>query len=384
MNNCGEWFRRERWVSRTMVSLILGIGLVAAGCGDPTPDDESISPSSTLGAAPSENTETPGLTVVTAAPAIEGGVGGVPAELLAEASTLPNGAWPEGYTEVDAPAESESCDGVDNMLTAHPPTALVDKVANPPAPTEHGASYSIVVYGDSAAAGAAFEYNLEVNGLCNGAWLSSDPEDDSQASIESLGDPSIAGVDRADFVVVAVTSGEATVVVDGYNGQIGDVIISAWSTDQEAARQLFETLVERVSIARAQETVPDEVDPISFVGTMQLGPGYSSRQFWAWPDEGPTVVSEAIAGSPETTAEAQAWIDGATGARIDEFASEACAIVYRYEPADGPIDDVVVDAFASDPQTMTDPTSYGQILGLSLSTYCPSMFDKFSSLAGEA
>lgn len=361
------------------VFLIAPLTLILAGCGSLTGVDPEFNGADTsqLSADPGpEERPTPttnggggtmvvgdgGGVVTTAAQAgDEAAPLGDPSSFSRQA-LVPATAF-TGYQILDggALANTEVCDQTQAVIVAHPPTEFAaDTITG-----NHVLFQMVARYASPEAAANAFTYLEGLVADCDGQFASSNVTNDSEMFVEDLEPIAVDGAEQTSGALYTLVTRDSTVFTDLYGAKIGDTLVVASSTDPDSATALLTALADRVRGVDWNGTI----EP---TGVLEPGPGFASPDFWALPDEGPLLVREAA-----TNPTAGSWLGNLDDARVDSFASNACAAMYLFDGS-GPVANTIAATIGPYEASSLDAAASADAFAAALAVYCPTLAEKLA------
>ncbi len=275
---------------------------------------------------------------------------------------VPAASFP-GYQVLDggATANAEACNQTQAVIVAHPPTEFAaDDISG-----SHNLNQLVARYPSAEAATAALNYLEGLVAACDAQFASSNVTDDSEIFAEPLPPVALDGADQVTGGLYTLVTRDATVYLDLYGAVVGDVLVMARSTDPESAETLIGALVDRISGTGWEGAIEPD-------GVLEPGPGYASPGFWSLPDDGPPLVREDV-----TNPTAGSWLASLDDARVDQFASNACAAMYLYDDS-GPVANTIRNTVNTFDGSSLDDASAGDGFSAALGVYCPTLADKLA------
>lgn len=281
---------------------------------------------------------------------------------------LPPDTFPGAQVEVMAD-DGQACKGVRETVFVHPPVASAFETIS----SGHISGQGVSRYETEQEAIDAFAYQQSLPDLCNGQWLTDDPDDLTVVEFERLQAPSLAGAAATDAVAAYISEAE-TLVAYAVTAQVGPAVVGGTSTSLEVATAIAEALVARASGVLVDSTIQD-------IGEIEFLPGYATAAYWSWLPEGAQAIRENAAADPDG-AVLTGWLDTRTDAEVDASAGAACAQMFGYyQDQTADFDEVVAGAYTAAELESADAFALGQAFGLSVGVYCPLFLDLLISAA---
>lgn len=216
---------------------------------------------------------------------------------------------------------------------------------------------------------------------CNGG-VTNDPDaslgrrDEIWIATEIIDAPPVALSSRSVARLLTHTHSHSLLEYELRLAVVDSTLIMLGTTDPEQAGKVADLIAAKISGTPTS-------GPIEPTGKYIYVPGYGAPSFWSSPEAGPGAVRALPSLGPEVTA----WIADADDERIDEVASNACALSFSYI-RDGEIGDRferrIGEEFNWFDRDANSPETLIEIFATLTNGYCPGVWERVEALIPRA